>query len=160
MNLLISHCRVPLLQPCLLIPASPVSGQKRGVAAAYARENIAVDNVATPDSGGNYRWTVFLRSANSQGDKDIAGIASVTYVLHPSFTTPQVEIKRFERRGVNGAFWTDGRYFWSDPRPFAYNASGWGGFYMKVRVRFNGDKRINEYTYYLDLRKRPAPGKG
>jgi hypothetical protein len=120
---------------------------------------IQADNVAIPVSGGNYRWTLFLKANTPQNRAEIEDVASVTYYLHPTFSPSTILVQRYERNGRQELrdgkpCWSDGRYYWADDRAFAYTAVGWGGFYMKIVLKYRDGSTYTIDRYYLDLRKR------
>jgi transcription initiation factor IIF auxiliary subunit len=91
---------------------------------------LILQNSAIPyrvDAGGRtwYNWTAFLRGA----EQELARIASVTYVLHPSF--------RPNRHAI-----TTGKEF-----GFPFSATGWGTFELAAEVLFNdGSRRILKHN--------------
>jgi len=94
----------------------------------YGEDSLDIKNTAQPIGKNQWRWTAFVIGPSDQ----IAKIACVEYILHPTFPRPIQKICS-----------TD------DPsRPFALTATGWGTFSLRARIEFK-DGRSEEISHYL-----------
>ena len=80
-----------------------------------------------------YDWCVFI----DEGEEILDSILEVEYQLHPTFPDPVRVISDRETK-------------------FALMSSGWGGFTIRVRVKFKDDS-INRQQYNLSLVKDSWP---
>src|SRR5262249_12425443 len=91
-------------------------------------DTLDIQNIAERIADDKWRWTAFVSGPSDQ----IAKIACVEYILHPTFPNP-----------VQKVCSTD------DPQhPFALTATGWGTFNLRARIEFK-DGTSKEITHYL-----------
>eukprot|EP01125_Pyxidicula_operculata_P006461 TRINITY_DN2237_c0_g2_i6.p1 TRINITY_DN2237_c0_g2~~TRINITY_DN2237_c0_g2_i6.p1 ORF type:complete len:585 (+),score=48.40 TRINITY_DN2237_c0_g2_i6:1627-3381(+) len=86
---------------------------------------FVIGQSSVPVEDGLYDWTLYVN-----GETNV--IEQVNFVLHPTFSPPEVILNK--------------------PSNFAITRRGWGGFDIKVIIKFI-DGKIKEYTHALDLEK-------
>jgi transcription initiation factor IIF auxiliary subunit len=99
---------------------------------SLSKTQIAIDNTSSlSGKSGYYNWTVFVQA----DDVTLNNIDHVEYLLHPTFSNPQVSSNN---RSTN----------------FSYTSTGWGEFEIKVKIVFKNRQPPQYISYWLRLQSK------
>ena len=116
----------------LIIFSSVTTAQVIMKTSTLYKSQITINNTASlSGKSGYYNWTVFVQA----DDAALNNIDHVEYLLHPTFSNPQVSSNN---RSTN----------------FSYTSTGWGEFEIKVKIVFKNRQPPQYISYWLRLQSK------
>jgi transcription initiation factor IIF auxiliary subunit len=98
----------------------------------YKASQVTINNTASlAAKNGYYNWTIFVQA----DDATLSSIDHVEYLLHPTFSDPQVS----SNTRINN---------------FSYTSTGWGEFEIKAKIIFKNRQPAQYISYWLQLQSK------